>query len=143
MRAKVFTVPFAKVVGEEATELEFGPEDYLVVRPIFGMSAIDIRTTQARIETFEAKPVEAQKIADPKKRKAELDKLNVEAGELILSLMDLAVIDWKLAGEAGPIERPHTVEALDALPGAIRGGLYGFLVNYRGDTDGANPTIRS
>lgn len=141
MRAKTFTVPFAKVVGDEATELEFGPDDYLVVRPIFSMSALDIRATQARIEAFEAKPAEAQKIADPKKRTAELDRLNVEAGELILSLMDLAILDWKLVGEQGPIKRPRTVEALDALPGAIRGGLYGFLCNYRGD--GPNPTIRS
>jgi len=141
MRAKTFTVPFAKIVGEDATELEFGPDDYLVVRPIFGMSALDIRATQNRIEAFEAKPTEAQKIADPKKRAQAMDKLNIEAGELILSLMDLAIIDWKLADDKGSIDRPRTVEALDNLPGAIRGGLYGFLCNYRGE-DG-NPTTRS
>ena len=141
MKVRTFTVPFDKVVGEDATELEFGPDDYLVVRPIFSMSALDIRATQNRIEAFEAKPAEAQKIADPKKRAAEMNRLNTEAGELILSLMDLAVLDWKLEGEHGPIDRPRTVEALDNLPGAIRGGLYSFLCNYRGD--GANPTIRS
>ena len=72
----------------------------------------------------------------------ELDRLNVEAGELILSLMDLAILDWKLVGETGPIDRPRTVEALDNLPAAIRGSLYSFLCNYRGEA-GANPTIRS
>ena len=141
MKARTFTVPFAKVVGDEATELEFGPDDYMVVRPIFSMSALDIRVTQNRIESFEAKPAEALKIADPRKRAAEMDRLNTEAGELILSLMDLAVIDWRLESEAGPIERPRTVEALDSLPGAIRGGLYSFLCNYRGEEP--NPTIRS
>ena len=141
MKARTFTVPFEKVVGDDATELEFGPDDYLVVRPIFSMSALDIRSTQTRIEAFEAKPAEAQKITDPKKRQAEMDKLNTEAGELILSLMDLAVIDWKLEAESGPIDRPRTVEALDNLPGAIRGSLYSFLCNYRGEDP--NPTTRN
>ena len=56
-------------------------------------------------------------------------------------VMDLAIIDWRLEGEKGPIDRPRTVEALDNLPGAIRGGLYNFLCNYRGDLE--NPTTRS
>lgn len=134
MKARTFTVPFAKVVGDDATELEFGPDDYLVVRPIFSMSAIDIRTRMERIETFEDR---ANSTA--KRSKAQSDVLNREAGELILSLMDDAIVDWHLDGEDGPIERPRTVEALDALPGAIRGSLYAFLCNYRGDGP-AHPT---
>lgn len=132
MKARTFTVPFAKVVGDEATELEFGPDDYLVVRPIFSMSAIDIRSLTERIDAFESKVVERK---TSKKGTADL---NTEAGELVLALFDIAVKEWHLTGESGPIERPRTVKALDDLPGAIRGSLYSFLCNYRGDA--AHPT---
>ena len=133
MKARTFTVPFSKVVGDDATELEFGPDDHLVVRPLFSLSAVEVRAVQRRIEDFEAKPAKAQEIEDLAKRQDALDALNTEAGELILSLMDIAVRGWSLEGESGPIPRPTTVEALDDLPAAVRGGLYGWLVNYRGE----------
>ena len=120
MRAKTFTVPFAKVVGEEATELEFGPDDYLVVRPIFSMPASDLRGWIERINTIE--PDADAAVGD----------------QLVLDLMAETVLEWHLTGPTGEIAQPRTAEALLALPGAIAGSLFGFLSSYRGE--GTNPT---
>lgn len=123
MRAKTFTVPFSKIVGEEATELEFGPDDYLVVRPIFSMSAEVLRGWIARINEIE--PDAPQEVGD----------------QIILDLLDVTCEKWSLTGSDGPIPQPKTQEALLALPGAIAGSLFGFLTTYRGE--GPNPTTRS
>ena len=123
MRAKTFTVPFARVVGDDATELEFGPDDYLVVRPIFAMSAEVLRGWVKRITDIESDAPEA--VAD----------------QLILDLLDATCQEWHLTGPDGAILQPKTRAALLALPGAITGSLFGFLASYRGD--GANPTMSS
>jgi len=128
MRVRTFTVPFAKIVGEDAHELDFGPEDRLVVRPLFGLSKADIEAWAARIAEVEKagtdKAIGAEEMAD----------------RLIIDLLSAAVIEWHLEGPEGPIGKPGTPEALNALPGAIAGSLYRFLTSYRGEAPG-NPTI--
>ncbi len=128
MRVRTFTVPFAKIVGEDAHELDFGSEDRLVVRPLFGLSKADIEAWGARI-------AEVEKAGTDKAEGAE-----EMADRLIIDLLSAAVIEWHLEGPEGPIGKPGTPEALNALPGAIAGSLYRFLTSYRGEAPG-NPTI--
>jgi len=121
MRAKTFTVPFAKIVGDEATELEFGPDDVLVIRPIFSMSAEQLRGWIKRINEIDS-------------------EASAEIGDqIVIDLLDATVQKWSLSGPDGePILQPRTPEALVALPGAVAGSLFGFLSSYRGE--GPNPT---
>jgi len=124
MRAKTFTVPFAKIVGEDATELEFGPDDYLVVRPIFSMSAEVLRGWVKRMNNIDESVDE--EVSD----------------QLVIDLLDATCQEWHLTGpDDKPITQPKTRKALLNLPGAVAGSLFGFLSGYRGD--GANPTILS
>lgn len=120
MKARTFTVPFSKIVGDEATELEFGPEDYLVIRPIFSMSAEVLRGWIKRITEIDS-------------------DVPAEVGDqLVLDLLDATCLQWHLDGPEGPISQPKTPDALTALPGAVAGSLFGFLSSYRGE--GPNPT---
>jgi hypothetical protein len=128
MRVRSFTVPFAKIVGEDAHELEFGPDDRVVVRPLFGLS-------KAEIETWAARIAEVEKAGTDKAEGAE-----AMADRLIIDLLSEGITDWHLDGPDGPIEKPGTPEALNNLPGAIAGSLYRFLTTYRGEAPG-NPTI--
>lgn len=124
MQIRTFRVPFSRVVGDEAHELDFGPEDYLVVRPVFGLSRTEVQGWAARV----AEVAEADDAA--------------KADQLILDLLGEAVIEWHLGGSDGkPIEKPGTVAALNALPGAVAGSLFAFLSSYRGEAP--NPTTRS
>ena len=128
MRVRTFVVPFAKIVGDDAHELEFGPDDHLIVRPLFGLSKSDIEAWSERIKAVEeagtAEKPEAEGLAD----------------QLVLDLLAAAIIEWQLDGPEGPIQKPTTPDALNALPGAIAGSLYRFLTTYRGEAAG-NPTI--
>ena len=128
MRVRTFTVPFAEIVGEDAHELDFGPEDRVVVRPLFGLS-------KAAIEAWAARIAEVEKAGTDKTEGAE-----EMADRLIIDLLSEGVIEWHLEGPEGPIGKPGTPEALNALPGAIAGSLYRFLTSYRGEAPG-NPTI--
>jgi hypothetical protein len=123
MKIRTFTVPFAKVVGDEATELEFGPDDYMVVRPIFSMSAGEVRAWQERINGLIGRDGGVP---------------NEEADEIVLDMLGATCVEWSLTGPEGPIPQPMTAEALLNLPGAIAGSLFSFLSNYRGE--GPNPT---
>ena len=128
MRVRSFTVPFAKIVGEDAHELDFGPDDHVVVRPLFGLSKTEIEEWAARIS-------EVERLGNEKAEGAE-----AAADQLIVDLLGRAVLSWHLEGPDGPIEKPTTPAALNALPGAIAGSLYRFLASYRGEVAG-NPTI--
>lgn len=130
MQVRTFTVPFAKVVGDEAHELEFGPDDFVVVRPLFGLSRGEIAAWQERIQAVEV-------MAETKAPEAE-----AASDQLVLDLLHAAIVKWSLEGPDGSIEMPGTPEALNALPGALGGSLYQFLTTYRGEA-GANPTKRS
>jgi len=128
MRVRTFTVPFAKIVGEDAHELEFGPDDRVVVRPLFGLSKTEIEAWQTRIAEVD------QLVKD------EVPGATEVADRLIIDFIAASVTEWHLDGPDGPIEMPGTPEALNALPGAIAGSIFRFLSNYRGE--GGNPTKR-
>lgn len=129
MRVRTFTVPFAKIVGDEAHELDFGPDDYVVVRPLFGLSKAEIEAWADRIGKVEKQGAD------------EAGDATAAADRLIIDLLAEAIREWHLEGPTGPIDKPATPEALNALPGAIAGSLYRFLTSYRGEAT-ANPTNR-
>ena len=134
MRIRTFTVPFAKV-APDATEIEFGPDDYLVVRPLFGLPREQQAAIWKRISEVETL-AEVAKDAPPD----DGDRLAAEEkGELlILDMLRAACDEWHLDGPDGPIPIPGTPEALNALPGGLVAALYPFLVRYRGEDP--NPT---
>lgn len=130
MQIRTFRVPFARVVGTEATELEFGPDDYLVVRPIFGLSKAELEGWVTRFGLVTDAAGE-----DPERAKALSD-------DLVIDLLGVTCLEWHLTGPDGKaIEKPGTAAALYALPGAIAGNLFEFLTTYRGESP--NPTTRS
>ena len=125
MRIRTFRVPFAKLVGEDATELEFGPEDFLVVRPIFGLPASQVAELSKRMTALGV-----DEVADEAK-----------ADVLLLDLMDSAIVEWHLTGPDGEdIPRPKTGEAVRELPAGLAGAFFAFIATFRGDA--ANPTTR-
>lgn len=134
MRVKTFTVPFAKVAAE-ATELDFGPDDYLVVRPLFGLPREEAAAFGDRIKSVEALAEEAQNLptTDPKRQVAD-----EAADTLILDIIRTACVEWHLEGPEGPIDMPGTRKALNTLPGGLAAALYPFLTRYRGEDP--NPT---
>ena len=129
MRVRTFVVPFAKIVPDDAHELEFGPDDHVVIRPFFGLSKTEIDAWNARMNA-----VDDASTADP-------IKAPEMAHQLVLDMLNAAIIEWRLDGPNGPIPMPTTPEALDALPGTIAGSLFRFLSTYRGEAT-ANPTTR-
>lgn len=139
MRIRTFTVPFAKVVeavAPDAHEIEFGPGDFLVVRPLFGLPREEQAGWSERIRSVEEQAEAAKDLprSDPARVAAE------EAADLlVLDTIRAAVLEWHLEGPDGrPIEMPGTPEALNALPGGIAASLYPFLTRYRGESP--NPT---
>ena len=124
MRVRTFRVPFSRLVGEDAQELEFGPEDYLVIRPIFGLPAA--------------------KVAELSKRMTSLGESEDEAAAdvLLLDLMADAIVEWHLTGPDGEaIPRPQTGDEVRELPAGLAGAFFSFIATYRGDTP--NPTTRA
>ena len=120
MRIRSFTVPFSRVLPEDAHELEFGPDDYMVVRPIFGLSAESLTELLERMN------------------KAATEE---DGDALYADVVAQTVLEWHLSDENGvAIPKPATRQDAKALPGALAGALYEFLTSYRGD--GANPTTR-
>ena len=115
MRARTFRVPFSRV-APEAVELEWGPEDYIVVRPLLTKSPGELATIHARL----AKGADGEG--------AETDRQT-----LLLEVLSSVVIEWHLDGESGPIPRPVTWADIDALPSGLGGALFDFLFTYRGD----------
>ena len=137
MRVRTFTVPFAKVAAE-ATELEFGPDDYLVVRPLFGLPREEQAAYAERIRAVEDAAEAAKDLPrSDKTRKAAEDA----ADALIVDIIRTGCLEWHLDGPDGPIEMPGTPQALNALPGGLAAALYPFLTRYRGEDP--NPTPRS
>ena len=135
MRIRSFRVPFSQILDDESHELEFGPDDYLVVRPVFALSAEALQAIQERMAAIG----EAAASDDPDKVK-QAERLS---DKLYEDVVKATVLEWRLADENGvSIDKPATRAALRKLPGPLAGGLYNFLITYRGD-DGPNPTTRS
>ena len=130
MRVRTFVVPFSKIVGEDAHELDFGPDDHVIVRPLFGLSKAELEEWGERIKVVET-------LGNAEDKKA----AEAAADQLILDLLAVAVTEWVLEGPDGAIAKPTTPEAFKALPGAITGSLYRFLTTYRGEA-ATNPTTR-
>lgn len=129
MQIKTFRVPFAEIVGSEATELEFGPDDYVVVRPLFGLSRLVLSGWQPK---FEALAEMATNAVDDAAAQKATDKLTLE-------LLATTCLEWHLTdGDDKPIPMPKTSADIGALPGAISAGLLTFLAGYRGADP--NPT---
>ena len=124
MRARTFRVPFSEV-APEATELEWGESDYIVVRPLLTRSASDAFAIQARL--------------------TEVETLTGKKGEdarraFIVSIIDELIVEWSLTdGEGRSVPKPTTAEAFLALPSGLAAALFGFLMGYRGDGT-AHPT---
>ena len=120
MRIRSFKVPFSRVLPEDAHELEFGPDDYMVVRPVFGLSAEALTELLDRMQ------------------KAETEE---DGDALYADVVAQTVLEWHLTDETGAaIPVPATRADAKSLPGALAGALYDFLTSYRGD--GPNPTTR-
>ena len=119
MRIRSFTVPFSKVLPEDAHELEFGPDDYMVVRPIFGLSA---ESLTEYLERMQKATTEA------------------EGDALYADVVKETVLEWHLSDGENDIPLPATRKAARKLPGALAGALFDFLTSYRGDSE--NPTTR-
>lgn len=125
MRARTFRVPFSRV-APDAVELEWGPDDYLVVRPLLTRSAADAFILQERFDR-------TAKLTGPKGEDARR--------ALILEVIDELVVEWSLTdGDGRTITKPRTAAEFLALPSGLAGSLFGFLMSYRGD-DEAHPTI--
>lgn len=120
MRARTFRVGFARV-APDAVELEWGPDDYLVVRPLLTRSPAYLAALEARLSE-EA----TGKGADADRQK------------LLLGTLADVVVEWSLTGEDGPIALPGTWADIEALPAGLASALFDFVFTYRGD--GPDPT---
>ena len=143
MRIRSFKVPFSRVLPEDAHELEFGPDDYMVVRPVFGLSAEALTELVERMQKASAKGLEvAAAEAEVKGSGAVLLAETEEDGDaLYADVVAQTVLEWHLTDETGAaIPVPATRADAKSLPGALAGALYDFLTSYRGD--GPNPTTR-
>ena len=121
MKVRSFKVHFSRVVPDDAHELEFGPDDFLVIRPLFGMPASRLQEYVKRISELGE----------------DTDQEAIDG--LLFDMLEEAVSEWHLSDEQGlAIPKPTTGTELRALPGALAGNLFAFLSNYRGDAP--NPT---
>jgi hypothetical protein len=117
VRARTFRVPFSKV-APDAVELEWGPEDYLVVRPLRSMAAGEYNALLAGFR-------------DPAKETAS----DAENADFLLGILRTTVLEWHLTGEDGEaIAMPATWADVDALPVGLGAELFTFLFTYTGDT---------
>lgn len=119
MQYKTFKVPFSEVVGDDHPEVEFGPEDYLVVRPIFAFPVREISDFRERVGKIEELP-------------------DAEAADLLTDILSRTIKEWHLETPDGPIPMPKTADDLDSLPAAIRSMLLPFILTFRGR--GPDPT---
>jgi len=119
VRARTFRVPFAKV-APEALELEWGPDDYLVIRPLLAKSPGELAGIRTRMsETAEGNEADRQ--------------------ALLLDVLSDVIVEWSLRGPDGEtIPLPTTWAEVDALPSGLGSALFDFIWTYRGD--GPDPT---
>lgn len=121
MRARTFRVPFARV-APQAIELEWGPDDYLVIRPLLTRSPADVNAIYARMNAASA---------------GEGSEDDRQA--LLLEVLHDVVVEWSLRdADGGTIPMPSTWAEVDALPSGLGVGLFDFIFTYRGD--GPDPT---
>lgn len=109
MRARTFRVPFGRV-APDAIELEWGPDDYVIIRPLLTKSPADLAVIFARLADEE------------------------DAKVVAIEILDECIVEWSLMGEDGrAIPKPATWDDIDALPSGLGGALVNFLYRYRGE----------
>lgn len=118
MRARTFRVPFSRV-APDAVELEWGPDDYVVVRPLATKSPGELAAIHARLGETADKPEE-------------------ERQAFLLDVLREVVIEWHLSTDDGLVPMPVTWADIDALPSGLGAALFDFMWTYRGD--GPDPT---
>ena len=117
MRARTFRVPFSRV-APEAVELEWGPDDYLVVRPLLSKSPGELAAIHARLNDA------AGKKGSETSREA-----------VLIDVLHEVVVEWHLEGPDGSqVPMPETWAEMDTLPSGIAAELFEFIFTYRGDT---------
>jgi hypothetical protein len=117
MQPRTYRVPFSAI--PDVTELEFGSDDYLVIRPLGSRSSAVYADIAARAQAVSTDDETA-------------------SAAVYMELLNLTIAEWHLAGPDGPIPMPATWDDVEALPQALAVPLIGFLFKYRGD--GPNPT---
>lgn len=122
MRPKTYTVPFAEIVGPEATELEFDDAaDYLVLQSAFARPAAEVADLMARLSAMTPETPDDDAIV------------------LIAELFGHTIVEWHLTGADGqPIPQPTTAADVRALPLSVKTQLIPFLFSFRGRPD---PTL--
>lgn len=119
MRIRTFRVPFSRV-APEAHELEWGPEDYVVIRPLLSKSPGDLAIMHGRLDAA----------AKGKEKSRE---------EVLLDILGECIVEWSLTDASGAsIPMPRTWAEVDALPSGLASALFDFIFSYRGD--GPDPT---
>lgn len=137
MKIRTFRVPFAEIAAE-ATELEFGPDDYLVVRPLFALPREESAALAERIRAVESQAEDAKDLPRTDKRRLAAE---TAADLLVVDVIAQACVEWHLAGPDSDIPIPGTPQALGNLPSGLASAIYPFLMRYRGAAP--NPTTRS
>ena len=141
MQPRTATVPFADILGESANEIDFGPDDFAVVRPLYSHPGVKIRDLLDRINALgrapaippDSSPEERQRLED-----AHAVAQEEEGDRILLDMLDLCIVTWSLYEDGVAVPMPRTPDALNRLPSALRGALYVFLMSFRGK--GPNPT---
>jgi hypothetical protein len=119
MRTRTFRVPFSRV-APEAHELEWGPEDFIVIRPLLAKSPGELAAMHGKLDEA-SKGTEGTREA------------------ILLEILRDAVVQWSLTGEDGEaIPMPKTWAEVDTLPSGLASALFEFLFTFRGD--GPDPT---
>lgn len=115
MQVRIFRVPFGQL-GDLA-ELEFGEQDYLMVRPLFASPRGQAQQFVDRVNAL----------------REGVDQIG--ADQLVCDMLAACVTEWHLAGAEGEaIPQPRTPADLNALPGGLAGALAAFFWSYRGET---------
>lgn len=129
MRIRDVTISFADAIGDVVTELDFGPDDTLTVRPLFVLPREEANALLERKAALEEQAEAAAKTPRGSKERAKAE----QAGDqFIVDLIGLAITGWRLDGPDGPIQKPATTEQLNALPAGLAAALYPFLLTFRG-----------
>ena len=117
MEIRTYTVPFSEIVGPEATEVTFGPDDYVQLRSLWAYPASEVSDILRRQQTLTE------------------DSPDSDAEAILEELLRRCVVGWSLNGPDGPIPKPTNTAEVDRLPTALALRLVPFLATFRGKPD--------
>ena len=135
MRLRTFKKTFADVFGANLPGIEFGPDDYFVVRPLSARPGIEAEEWGQRLTDLSIRLTALEK-EDPKgAEKAASDAI----ATVTIDLLRACVIDWHLVSDEGAVPMPTSADDLRRLPTGLNASAwFEFLTSYRGD--GPNPS---